>query len=310
MIWTNIKRILRGGFVNFWRNGFVTAATVLVITVTLFVLGSLIFMDAMLDASLTQLQQKVDVNVYFTTEAQEEEILALKSSLEELPEVASVEYVSRDEALQQFQQRHSDDQLIIQALDELDENPLSAHFNIRAQDTSQYESIATFLERQSETALAAGGSQLIDKVNYFQNRVAIDRLSDIISSIDTLSIATFLVFAIISILIIFNTIRLAIYTSRDEISVMRLVGASNTYIRGPFVIEGIMYGVVSAIAALVIFYPVTLWIGPFTEQFFGTTNLFDYYVNNFGQMFVILVLVGAGLGALSSYLAVRKYLKV
>lgn len=271
-------------------------------------MGTLIFLGAMLDSSLSQLQEKVDVNVYFTTGAQEQEILSLKSSLEELPEVKEVEYVSREQAISNFRNRHEDDQLILQALDELDQNPLGAHFNIQAEDTAQYESIANFL--QSDNALAAGGSQLVDKVNYFENKEAIEKLTNIIQSIDALSFGVLIVFIIISVLIIFNTIRLAIYTSRDEISVMKLVGASNGYIRGPFVVEGIMYGVAAALLALILLFPVTMWVGPFTEQFFGTTNAFDYYVDNFAELFLILVFSGAALGAISSYLAVRKYLKV
>lgn len=308
MIWTKIKRVLRTGFVSFWRNGFITAASILVMTITLFVLGSLIFLDAMLDSSLGQIQSKVDVNVYFTLDAAEGEMLDLKDSIASLPEVAEVEYVSRGDALEEFTRRHEDDQLILQALEELDENPLGAHLNIRAKETSQYESIANFLGGRD--ALSSNKFPIIDKVNYFQNRDAIEKLSKLISSVDTLSFAVLVLFIIISILIVFNTIRLAIYTAKEEISVMKLVGASNAYIRWPFVIEGIMYGVVSAIFTLILFYPVTIWLGPFTENFFGATNVFDYYVNNFSQMFSILIISGIALGSISSYLAVKKYLRI
>jgi len=114
----------------------------------------------------------------------------------------------------------------------------------------------------------------------------------------------------VSIIITFNTIRLAIYISKDEISVMRLVGASNQYVRGPFVIEGVMHGVFAAFITMLIFYPLLLWLGPLAEQFFGGPNLFAYYVSNFFQLFGILILVGAFLGSLSSLIATRRYLKV
>lgn len=308
MIWTKIKRVLRSGFINFWRNGFVSAASILIMTVTLFVMGSLLFLDAMLDASLDQIRDKVDVNVYFVSDAQEDDVLAIKEDLEALPEVAYVEYVSKEDAISRFRERHQDDQLILQALQELGDNPLGAYLNVKAQEPSQYESIANFLE--DENALTPGEGQIIDKVNYFQNKVAIDRLTGLTDSISTLSVLVMIVFFIISILIIFNTVRLAIYTAREEIHVMKLVGASDRYIRSPFIVEGVMYGMVAALIALILFYPITLWVGPFTESFFGATNLFDYYVDNFLQLFVILIITGAILGALSSYLAVRKYLKV
>lgn len=307
MMWLNTKRIIKAGFVGFWRNGFVSLASVLVMTVTLFIIGSLIFIGAVFDASLDQIRSKVDVNVYFVTTAPEEEILSLQRSLEELPEVAFVEYVSREEALERFRERHANDQLTLQALDELGENPLGANLSVKAKETSQYESIANFLD--SGNALASGGTQIIDKVNYFQNKVAIDKLTQIISSSEKFGWSVAILFVIASILITFNTIRLAIYTAREEISVMRLVGASNSYIRGPFVFEGIMYGVISGIITLILFYPLTLYLGPVTRNFFGEINIFNYYVSNFAFVFLTIILSGVILGALSSYLAVKKYLK-
>jgi len=118
------------------------------------------------------------------------------------------------------------------------------------------------------------------------------------------------VLAVVSVVITFNTIRLVIYTAREEISVMRLVGASYSYVRGPFVVGGIFYGVVATIFTLVIFYPLVLWLGPTTESFFGSINVFDYYISNFGQLFLVLLLSGVVLGGVSSFLAVRKYLKI
>ncbi len=306
MFWINIKRIIRSGFVNFWRNGFVSLASILVITITLFLIGSLIFFSAVLNFALEELRNKVDINVYFTTVADEKEILALKGNLESLAEVASVEYTSREQALEEFRLRHENDFLTLQALEELGENPLGASLNIRATDTSQYESIARFLENVG--AFEEGGTSIIDSVNYNQNKVAIERLGRVIDGAETLGIAIIIVMAAVSIVIVFNTVRLAIYTSREEISVMRLVGAENRFIRGPFMIEGFLYGIFSAVVSLIIFYPVTAWMGGATERFFGGINVFDYYLANFGQIFLIIIVSGIVLGVISSYIAVRRYL--
>jgi cell division transport system permease protein len=308
MFWISLQRILKAGFVNFWRNGFVSLASVLIMVVTLFTLGSMVFSSAVLRASLTGLQEKVDVNVYFLTNAPENDILALKSSLEQLPEVATVEYISRDAALASFEERHGDDQVILNALAELDDNPLGAVFNVKARETSQYGSIAGFLEGSG--ALGSGNQVIIDKVNYNDNKQVIEKLSEIVDSAERLGFALSLILIFLSLIITFNTIRLAIYTAREEISVMRLVGASKTYVRGPFVVEGVMYGVAAALIVLALFYPLTLWIGPFTERFFGSINVFSYYVDNFGQMFLILMGAGIVLGAVSSYMAVRRYLRI
>ena len=101
-MWITTKRIVKSGFVNFWRNGFVSLASVLVMTVTLFVVGSLFFLNAILSASLEQIENKVDINVYFLTSAQEEDIVLLKRAIDALPEVASTQFTTRDEALARF----------------------------------------------------------------------------------------------------------------------------------------------------------------------------------------------------------------
>lgn len=310
MLWTNIKRVVRSGFVGFWRNSFVSLSAILVMTFTLFFIGLLVFTGVMLNATLDEIRNKVDINVYFVLEAPEEEILALKSRIEVLPEVQLVEYVSREEALERFRERHTDDALTIQALNELGQNPFGAALAIKAKEPSQYAGIAQVLEEESALSAESGAETIIDRINYFQNKAAIDKLSAVIDSAELfgLIISIFLITA--SILITFNTIRLAIYTARDEIHVMRLVGASYMYIRGPFVFEGIMYGVVAGFITLLLLYPLTLWLGPYTEAFFSNINLFNYFVSHFGELFLLIVGGGILLGAVSSFLAVRKYLKV
>src|SRR3989344_4196136 len=219
--WTNTKRVARYGLIGFVRNGFVSLAAILIMTITLFVVAALLISGAALQSTLTDLTQKVDGTVYFTTSAPDGEVQSLKRSLEALPEVAAVTYISRDEALATFRERHKGDQLTLQALDELGENPLGASLEIRAKETSQYESIAQFLESQQ-----SGGAQTgIDKINFFQNKTAIDRLTDIIETSRKVGLAVALVLGMATLLIAFNTIRLAIYTARDEIGVMNIVGA-------------------------------------------------------------------------------------
>ncbi len=309
MAWITIKRIFRAGFLGFWRNGFVTLAAVLVMTVTLFVLGSLVLTGVILDSTLTELKDKVDMNVYFTTEASEERILSLRDAVAALPTVTSAQYVSRDEALARFRERHQNDQLTLQALEELGENPLGAVLTIQAKDTTQYESIAKFVgEHPSVTAAPS----ILDKVNYFdeRQRIAIDRLTRITQSAQQLGFAILILLAFITVAITFNTIRLVIYTSRDEISVMRLVGADQMYVRAPFMVEGVLYGAVAGITTLLLFYPFTYWLGSATANFFGGVNVFSYYISNFPLFFLMIVGSGIILGVISAFLAVRRYLTV
>ncbi len=305
MFWLNTRRIIKSGFVSFWRNGFVSLSSVLIITLTLFAVGSVVFTGALLNSSLQEIKSKVDVNVYFVPNASEADVLALKNKIESLPEVALVQYVSKDEALQNFKNRHANDQITLQALEELGENPLGAILNIKAKETSQYEGIAKFLDAE-----AGSDGAFIDKINYYQNKTAIDTLTRIIDGGTKIAIGITLILVLISILIAFNTIRLAIYIAREEISVMRLVGASNRYIRGPFIMAGIMYGFVSAIITLAFFYPATFWLSSITETFFSGFNVLSYYIANFVHIFILIAGTGVVLGAVSSYLAVRKYLRI
>jgi cell division transport system permease protein len=308
MLWTNVKRISRTGFMNFWRNGTVSLASVLIMIVTLLVIGFILFGSAVLNTSLVVLKDKVDITVTFIPSAAETDILGIQHSLQTLPEVAAVKYTSRADVLAAFEARHQDDQSILTALNELSDNPLGAELDVKAVDPSQYQGIADFL--QGKNALSASGLSIIDHINYFQNQDAINKLTTIIHAADKLGLGIALAFILLSIIISFNTLRLTIYMSREEISVMRLVGASKAYIQGPFVVVGMIYGLVASIATLFIFLPVTYWIGKVTTDFFIGLNLFTYYLHNFPEVFLILVGSGIIIGAFSSSLAVRRYLKV
>lgn len=307
MTWMIIKRVLLSGWKNFVRGGAVSAATVLIMTVTLAIIGSLIFISALLSFTLATISEKVDVSVYFVTSASESDILAVKGQLEKLPQVSSVVYTSADEALSTFRERHANDQLTLQALEQLGSNPLDASLDVRAKDPSQYESIVSFLE--SSPALSAGGTSIVDRINYAQNKEIIDRLSLAIQATREIGFAVVILFAIASILIAFATIRLAIYTSKEEIAVMRLVGASNSYVQGPFIVTGVITGLTAAALVLIILWPATLYAGAKTAGWFGGFNVASYYASHFAFIFFTLVLSSIVLGAVASVFAIRKYLK-
>ena len=299
----NARRAFKEGIVNFWRNGWVSLAAILVMVLALFMIGSLIFSNVLLTSALTRIEEQVDIGVYFKKDTAEEEILNAQAALSQLAQVKSVSYVSEDEALEKFRTRHAANALITQSLDELGENPLQASLNIRAKDPDQYEVIAKFLD-------SSAYSRLIDKINYFQNQVVIERLSGFLAASRAAGFGVTLVFSLIAMLVVFNTIRLAIYTSRDEIAVKRLVGATRRHVRSPFLIEGAMYGIISTVITMILFYPITLALGSATEKFFGGPNLFSYYLSNFFEIFLILLAVGVILGVISSSVATRRYLKI
>jgi len=306
MLWVNIKRVLRSGFVSFMRNSFVSLAAVFVMSMTLTIIGSLMFLNGIVEEFVQYVENKVDVNVYFVPEADEAAMQDLAGKVKNLPEVEYVEFTTADAVLAQFRERHQDDQLTLQALDELAENPFGASLSIKAKDPSQYQGIASFFDdRQYDSA----GGAFIDSVNYAQNKTVIDQLQRLTSYVKRFGYAIIILFALTSVLITFNTLRLAIYTAREEISVMRLVGAPNAYIRGPFIVEGVLYGLIASIVSLLLFFPLSYFLRDATIAAFGT-DIFAFYLSQFFVFFVTLILAGVLLGALSSFLAVRKYLSI
>lgn len=290
------------------RNGIVSLSSVLVMTITLSVLSGLLLFQHVLTTTLVNIENKVDVSVYFLPAADESTILALQHQVEALPEVATTTYVTEKEALADFRERHAGDQTTLQALEELDTNPIGGLLEIKAKEISQYESISKFFE--DNTALGVGSQSIIDHVDYNKNKAEIDTVNGILNKGRTLGFILTLVLIALSVVVTFNTVRLAIYFAREEISVMRLVGASRGHVQGPFIVEGMLYGIVATLLTLVIFLPITYWFGSHMTDFFQGINLFTYYLTHIYQFIIILVVFGVGVGMLSSFLAARKYLRV
>lgn len=318
MIFTSAKRVIKTGFINFWRNGFLSLAAVITITLSLLAFGTLIFANAFGQTLVEQIKNKVDINVYLTLSADEADILNLKKTIEQLPEVSKVEYINRDQVLADFKDKWKDNTLILQGLEEVGDNPFPAVLNVKAKEPSQYAGIASFLEGKG--VLSKSGISIVDKINYNQNKLVIDRLGRIIPAIEKTGSILAIVLVVVALIITFNTIRLIIYTAKDEISVMKLVGASNSYIRWPFVVSGIMCGIFSGIFTIILLSGIAYYSDVAIVKFAGIENandfglsssvLLKYLLKNITQIFVIIMGSGIVLGAISSYLAVRRYLKV
>ncbi len=317
-MFTNWKRIIKTGFVNFWRNGFLSFSAIIVLTLCLVSFGAIMFADVFGRAMIDQVKDKIDITVYFNQGAAESDILALQQTVNKLPEVASTTYISSDQALSNFQSKWQNNSLILASLDEIGNNPFPAAMTIKAKDPSEYAGISDFLS--SSVAVTASGTPLVDSVNYGENQAIIDRLGRLIPDVEHAGLGIALLLCLVAIIVTFNTIRLIIYTSRDEIAVMKLVGASSTYVRGPFVVSGIMCGIISGLLTLLILAGTVFWSGALITRLAGATVASDlssiisifsaYFISNFGQIFTIIMAAGIILGAVSSYLAVRRYLRV
>ena len=268
----------------------------------LFVIAGLTLFNVMTQAIVANLEGRVDVSVYFNKDTDEAKMLAVRQELITLPEVKSVDYVSQDEALKNFQERHKDNQVLLQSLQELDQNPLEASLNIKASNASQYEAISNYLTQDRF-------SGLIDKINYKQNQDIISRLTRLTGNIQMGGLIVSLFLALLAILVSFNTVRLTMYTWRDEISVMRFVGASNWFIRGPFLVEGALYGIAAAVTTIVLIFPILYIVSPKITNFLPEVDLLYFYQANFWQFLILMFGVGILIGGVSSLIAIRRYLR-
>jgi cell division transport system permease protein len=306
MTWINLKRILRTGFVNFWRNGMVSLSAVLVMIITLLIISTVVFSDALLKHSLISLENKVDININLLPEASQDSIDRIKNDLETLPQIETVQMLTREEVLENFIQNNQDEQTTLSALELLDDNPFGVALKIRAVDLSQYEVINSFLVDNYAVGTV---NSVIDDVNFSEKEKVINRLEQIIGAGEKFGAVVTVIFILLSILITLNTIRLAMYISRDEIRVMNLVGANRNYITGPFIVAGAIYGVVSAVAVLIVLWPITYYLGGYSAEAFFGLNIFTYFIENFGQIFLIIMFSGILIGSISSGLAINRYLK-
>lgn len=303
-----LKRITKYGFLSFLRNGFVSLATILVMTIALFMISASIFSDAALKSVLKSLENQVDINVYFTPEADGEAINKLAKELEALAESESVTLKSKEEVLAEFKNRHKNDELTIKSLEELGENPFGATIAVRAKSPEDYAKIAKFLEGKIEALNKE--KQIIEKVNFTDSKKAIDTLNSIIKSSKKITAVVLAFLILVAVLIVFNTIRLAVFTNKEEIAIMKLVGASDAYVQGPFIVEGALYGIVSAILTMLIVWPLSVYIDPSAKAFLGSFSTYEYFKTHAVNLFAVLLTVGVLLGVASSYLSVKRYLDV
>ena len=303
MLKEKLNRILTAGWNNFRRNTYVSIGTTGVMSLVLMLFLSLIAVNFLGSVLVQNLEGKVDVRLYLKAEAAEEDVRIIRSELEQLNSVKYVDYVSSEQALAEFKERHANDALIQQSLAELPDNPLQAWLNIKAVDSSQYASIVGFLE-------ASRMRSVIDKINYYDNEAVIGRIQSISEGVQGWGLLATLALAFIAVLVAFNTIRLTIYNQRQEIEIQRLVGASNWFIRSPYMVEGALYGSLATVIALALFFGGLQFASPRIALLMPGVSLMGYFAGNVAQIIGLTLFAGVGLGVISSAVAIRRFLKV
>jgi len=299
----NLKRIFKSGWQNFYQDRSLLISTLSVMVVVLFLITLLLFSHLMTQNLVEELQHKMDISVYFKQDVSNDKIMEVKNNLSEMSKVKEVNYVSQEEAMESFKATFGDNENLMKSLEVVGVNPFLASLNIKAFNREQYQKIADYLQKDSY-------QKLIDHSNYNQTKETISKVFSISSAVKTGMLSFSIVLAIIAALIAFNTIRLSILNREDEISIMRLVGAKSWFIRGPFLVQGALIGVVAAVITTVLFSGGLFLLSSSVQNLLPSVNLFSLYVSNFYLYFLVQLVVGVVLTSFSSFVATRKYLQI
>lgn len=301
MFFTTIYRILKTSMISLWRNRWLSLAATLIMVLTLFTISFFVSLLVISERTSTSLKDKVDISVYFNETTSKDQIFTIQNALLSRADIKSVDYISKEMALEKWRQISQGDDKIKDAISD-SFNPLPRSLEIKTERPEDLENVNQFLS-------STNYKPLIRDISYRKNKDLVDRLVKITQFIKYVGWILSSIFVLISILIIYNTIRLTIYARSDEIDIMKLVGASDWYVQGPFIVEGISYGILGSIIASLILFTVSRLLLPVTEQYLGTSVGSVYAGLNFGLVIAVQLSVGLFLGIACSLVAVRKHLK-
>jgi cell division transport system permease protein len=297
---TTLKRILKLGWQNFSRDGGIVIATIFILVLAILLVSTIFLLKDVSQFLITSLKEKADVSVYFKESANEEDILKVKDLLSQIPEVKKIEYISQKEALKKLMERHPE---LEESIKETEPLLKIASLNVKVFENSQYQKVINFLENSNF-------KDIIEEIDYQQRKPIIERIFSLSKFFKQTLIILSIVLIICAVLVTFNTIRLAILNSIEEIKIQRLVGASNFFIRGPFIVQGAISGTVAALISLFVFGFICWIISSKIEFFLGGLNIFNLFLKNFKILFLIQIATGILLATISSTIAIRKYLKI
>ncbi len=308
--WITFYRVLKAGFVNFFRNLALALPAIAVMTVTLFISLFLYVANVTFSNTISQISNKIDITVYLKDSVNQTQLNNFESQLRGFSNVKSVQYISKDEALAIYKSENAGNQNLLEAVDETS-NPLPASINIAPYDINKIQDIKNFINQKQFIKLQ--DSQL--GTSYSGDRkAAIDRIAKATKVLREAGIVGIVIFAIVSALIIFNTLRMAIFNRKDEITIMRLLGAKPWFIRGPFIVEASMYGFISAFISIgVIKIMFTIFASSLQASSLGLLDIgyaTSYFNRNIWLLLGAQILVGILLGAIFSFIATARYLKL
>jgi cell division transport system permease protein len=306
--WLTFVRMCRYGVNNFSRNAWLTVAATAMMTLTLFVvMGSLVARNVLLD-SVAQIRDRVDMSIYIEGKVKDEDVTKMKRDIQKLEGVKRVVYVSPDEARTEYAKANQGNQKALDAL-ELADVTFPGTFRINITDINNTQSLDNYVKND---ALYKRVSDPNRKPSFEgDRRAAIESIGRWVSFAEKAGLLMSVILVTISSLIVFNTIRMAIFNRKEEIQMMKLIGADRGFIRGPFVVEAVVYGFIAAITATALGIAVILSVREKLESYGivvePTIHLMTVYI---GFVLLGMIAVGALIGVISSLFATQRYLKI
>jgi cell division transport system permease protein len=304
MFLLSLIRIIKFSFQDIFRNIWLSIVTITILILALFSIKILLVVKVVGDTAISAIQEKVDISLYLKSDSDEEEIKALKAELSNLEEVKEIIYISKAEALEYFREKNSNNQEVLEALRELGKNPLTPSLVIKPKGSDKVESLISRLNVYE--------SDLIESRNFSDHKVVLEKINNITDKASKVGMVISLIFIFITLLVVYNAIRVAIYTHKREIGIMRLVGASNSFVYMPFILSSLIYTLISLFVIVLIFYPFLTLLQPYLEAFFVgyNINIISYFKANFLIIFGSQFLGIAFINILASLLAIKKYADV
>lgn len=299
-------RVIHAGTRNFMRNAWLSTAATAVMTITLTIVVISFISNSALTSTIKGVTDKIDVSIYLNDGVTPAQISQLQKAFQADPNVKSVTFRSKDEALAIYKQENKNNATILQGL-EFAGNPLPASFQIQAKDPKNMQSIIAITDQPQFASLL---DPTAPPSYSGQNKDTINRIVRVSDFFKSTGLIASVVFVIISTLIIFNTIRMAIFTRREEIEIMKLVGATKWFIRGPFIFEASLYGIIAAFIALAFSYSLLLGGGPKLSSYIDVQSTITFFRTYPALVILVELVIGVCIGAISSMLAMSRYLKL
>lgn len=298
-------RMFKTGFRNLFRNAWLSIAATAIMVVTLVIVAFFAFSALFLQNQLAAVREKIDLTVFLKDEATPDQVKQLQANVQNFENVKEVHYVSKTDALERLRTSSKDGEQLAKTAVEIG-NPLPASLEVRTETLENLDSLNSQIKSDSAATIVASTSNDDSDVR----RKVVDRIVSISNGVSRVGTVISAAFLLISLMIIFNTIRMAIFTRREEIEIMKLVGATNWYIRGPFLIEGAMYGMIGATIAMAITLPLINVARPLFTSYFNASDVVNFVTDRILLVTLAMYTLGIVIGTLSSFLAISRHLKL